>query len=116
MIKIFIATFFIAELIIAITVISKIYRLNKCINALNEFIVETQPLIGTLFVGIRELFEEFNQNIIKVKELITKKRQEYLLKTIKTSLIYCCIFFLKGKYKKTVLVYQIIREFYEGWN
>lgn len=115
MIKIFFATFFIAELIIAIAIISKIYQLDKCVNKLNKLVVANKEQVRILFVDFRLLFEYFNKSITRIKEVIAQKRQEYLISALKTSIIYGSLFFLKGKYKKTVLAYQLIREFYEGF-
>lgn len=114
MIKIFFVTFFIAELIIAITVILKIYNLNKEVNRLNDFILTNQNKVKTFFVDTSLLIEDFRITVLEVKSLISRKRQEYLAKIIKTILIYTSFFFLKGKYKRTILAYQIAREIFEG--
>lgn len=115
MIKIFFITFFIAELIIALTLISKIYKLDKCVNSLNNLVLANQEQVRTLFVDFRLLFEYFNKSINKIKAIIVQKREEYILKAMKTALIYGGFFLLKGKYKKTILAYQVIKEFYEGF-
>ena len=115
MIKIFFVTFFTAELIIAMAVILRIYKLDKAVNNWNNLILANQNKIKAGFMDFRFLLEEFNNSFIQFKEFIRQKRQEYLLKSLKTSIIYGSIFLLKGKYKKSVLAYQVIKEIYEGF-
>lgn len=115
MLKIFFATFFIAELIIATAVISKIYKLDKCVNNWNNIILANQDNIRIGLVDIRLWLEEFSQKILELKDFIKRKREEYFIKTLKTSLIYSSFFLLRGKYQKTILAYQVIKEIYEGF-
>jgi len=116
MLKIFFITFFAAELIIAIAVILKIYNFNKCVNNLNNLIMNNQNRIRMGFIDIRLFLEYFSTSIAEVRALIANKRREYLAKVIETTLIYSSLFFLKGKYKKTILACQIAKEIYEGIN
>jgi len=116
MIKIFFATFFIAELIIAIAVIVKIRQLDKCVNSLNVLVSSNKYKI---IEGIRDfkwVLVEFVYNFNKIRTLIHQKKEEYFLKVLKTLLIYTCIFLLKGKYKKSVLAYQLVNEIYSGFS
>lgn len=115
MIKIFFVTFFTAELIIAISVILKIYQFDKAVNNWNSLILANQNKIKVTFMDFRFLLEEFNNSFNKFKEFIKQKRQEYLFNSLKTSIIYGSIFLLKGKYKKSILAYQVIKEIYEGF-
>jgi len=46
---------------------------------------------------------------------IVQKREEYLINILKTSLMYGSIFMLKGKYKKSVFAFQLVKEIYEGF-
>lgn len=115
MIKIFFATFFIAELIIATAIILKIYQFNNYINQCNTLVLANQGKIQEYFAIFRLLIKYFANNLIKINEIIKLKRQEYLLKFIETSVMYGGILLLKGKYKKTVLAYQLIKEIYEGF-
>ena len=114
MIKIFFITFFIAELIIAFAVILKLYKLDRCVVALNEAVLHYQPKIRFGLIELREIIITFRKNINLCIGLIKRKRQEYVFTALKTSLIYLSIFLLKGKYKKTVFAYQLLSEIYEG--
>jgi len=114
MIKIFFATFFIAELIIAIAVIVKIRQLDKCVNSLNHLISINQPKLRTVLKDFKWAVVEFINDFKKIRVLIQQKKEEYLLRILKTSLIYGCIFLMKGKYKKSIMAYQFISEIYSG--
>lgn len=114
MIKLFFATFFIAELIIAISLIFKIYQFNKRVNILNSKIKNNKYKIEIYLSDFRIFLEAFEEKIAEYKKLIREKRDEYSFKIIKTLLIYMSIFFLKGKYKKSVIVYQFLCEVYDG--
>lgn len=114
MLKIFFITFFIAELIIAIAVIFKIYNFDKYVNKLNDLVAGNQNKIKMGFMDIRLFLDDFSNTVTKFKVLISNKRKEYLAKIIETTIIYASLFFLKGKYKKMILTCQIAKEIFEG--
>lgn len=116
MIKLFFITFFIAELIIAISLILKIYNFDKCIRKLNDLILLNKNNIKSNFSDLHILMEEFAKSVIDVKTFIAEKRKEYTLNLIQTTLTYLGIFTLRGKYKKAILTYQLAKEFYEGFS
>ena len=115
MIKIFFATFFIAELIIAIAVIVKIRQLDKCVNSLNVLVLENKHKIRDGLKDFKWFIVDCVNNFNKLKSYFQRKKEEYLLSALKTSLIYSSILLLKGKYKKTVLAYQFLSEVYSGF-
>lgn len=115
MYKLFFATFFIAELIIALAIINKLHKTDKCVNALNETVCENKEKIRSNFEDIRMLIGTFNEQFARFKELIKQKRHEYLYTILKTVVAYCGIFLLKGKYKKAILAYQLATEIYESF-
>lgn len=115
MYKLFFATFFIAELIIAFAIINKLHKVDKSINALNETVCANKDKIHSYFVDIRKLLDTFNKEFVKFKGLIRQKRHEYLYAIVKTIVAYSGIFLLKGKYKKAVLAYQLATEIYESF-
>jgi len=114
MIKIFFATFFIAELIIALAIILKIHTFNKCVNNWNNAVLANQDKIRVGLCDFRQLMEDFSGGILWIKGLIRRKREEYIIRVLKNTLIYGGFFLLKGKYKKRILAYQLIKEIYEG--
>lgn len=115
MYKLFFATFFIAELIIALAIINKLQKANKCVNALNESVCAYKDKIRSSFADIRRLLDTFNKEFARFKGLIKQKRHEYLYTILKTVVAYCGIFLLKGKYKKAILAYQLATEIYESF-
>lgn len=114
LIKLFFITFFAAEMIIALALMHIIYHFDKKVNKFNDKILKTQKPIKDIFRSIRILIKSFNRAFLNFKEEVRKKREEYILKFLKTSLIYGGIFFLKGKYRKMIMGYEFIREIYEG--
>ena len=114
MIKFFIATIFIAELIIASSIILNIYRINRQVNNLNDSVFKYKSRIAKDFRCFKFLLKIFKNKIYKFKAIVKRKNEEYLLKIIKTTLIYGSFFALKGKYKKIILAYQIGKEIFEG--
>jgi hypothetical protein len=115
MIKIFFAVFFIAEMIIALAVILKIYQFDKKAIALNKAVLKSQINIRIIFHDIKSLLEDFNIGLLKLKELIRLKKEEYLIKISKRILIFIGFLSLKGKYKNMFFAYHVGKEIYEGF-
>lgn len=118
MIKIFFITFFISELIIALSVIFKIYEFDRCVNNYNSLIESNKDEIKNLLVDIRELLLSFTYGVERIKLIIKLKKQEYFFKILKDSLLYGGIFLLRGKwskYRNAFFSYQIIKDLYEGY-
>lgn len=118
MVKLFFITFFIAELIIAFSIIFKLYQWDKSVNRLNHLIAKNKIRIKFLFTDIRFVIEEFNKNFINLRILIKDRQQKYIMWVLKNTLIYSSVFLLRGKwrkYRKIILSYQIIKEFLEGF-
>ena len=113
MFKIFFIIIFIAELIIAVALIRKIWVFDKQVRAINDFLCVCKPDIESLLSSIRVLVAELFENIQEAKELIRQKKQEYIIKTVKNVIAYAAILFLRGKYKKPIIAYQFLSEIYE---
>lgn len=114
MFKLFFITFYIAELIIVFAVILKICAVDKKVREINDLVLANQNKIKTGMVGIRSLIENSAKSLINVKEIIKKKRQEYIVNFVKTISVYMAIFMLKGKYKKAFIAYQFAKEVVDG--
>jgi hypothetical protein len=115
MIKLFFATFFIAELIIALAVITKIRQFDKCVNSLNALVSDNKHKIRDGLKDFKWLLVDCVNSFNKMKSHIQRKKEEYLFSAMKTSLIYASIFLLKGKYKKSIIAYQFLSEVYSGF-
>lgn len=114
MFKLFFITFFIAELVITLWLITNIYAFDKKVRKWNELVLESKGKIKIAFVDIRSVLQEFTDGLAKLRDFIEQKKEEYMFRFLKTSLVYGSIFMLRGKYKKTVLAYQLVKEIYEG--
>ncbi len=113
---IFFIVIFIAELIIAAAVIVNICKFNVFVNRLNDKFSGHKAKIRYHFVDMRLELQKINTLILSLILLIKEKKEEYMLKTAKTFLIYTSLFMLRGRYKHTLLAYQIGKEIYEGIN
>lgn len=114
MVKIFFTTFFMAELIIAVSVIIKICEYDRRVKNWNCLILKNKEQLSVSIINFSLFLEDFSANILKIKNIIKQKRRMYLINFLKTFVTYFGIFALRGKYKKTILVYQLIKEIYEG--
>lgn len=115
MFKLFFITFFIAELVITLWLITNIYAFDKKVRKWNEAVLASRGKIQIAFVDIRSILQEFKDGLAKLREFIEQKKEEYIFRFLKTTLMYGSIFMLRGKYKKAVLAYQMGKEIYEGF-
>ncbi len=102
----FIATIFIAELIIAVTLILYIVRADRAVLKLNEQVEEYKPQIKAALEGIKEGIREINDKQEIVVEYLRKKRDQWLFKMLQTVLIYLLLFLFRGKCKKAASICQ----------
>lgn len=114
MFKIFFTVFFMAELVIAVSIIIKICEYNRRIKNWNNSLLENKYQIKNGMVNLCVFLRDFSDNIFKIKKALKLKRNEYLINFLKTIVAYFGIFILPGKYKKAILTYQLVKEIYEG--
>lgn len=114
MINIFIAIIFIAELIIAFALVLNIYKLNLYVLELNNSVSTFKSTIKSDFRYFRFLLRLTNNKVRKFSTFVKRTQDEYILKVLKTTLIYTSLLALKGRYRRIVLGYQIGREIFEG--
>lgn len=115
MFKFLFAIVFLSELVLASTAIIIIYRFNKQVNSWNNIVISNQKQIKNGFVDFCLFLEDFSSALIKIQEIIKRKRTYYLINFLKTFIAYYSIFTLKGKYKKAIITYQLAKEIYEGF-
>lgn len=113
MIKLFFITFFVAELIIALTVILKIYQFDRYVINCNKIVLGSKLKIRSGFFDLRYFMQEFNSEFKNIREIINRKKQQYMFNMLKSILIYGGFFMLKNKYKKAILAYQFVKEVYD---
>ena len=103
----FIATIFIAELIIAVTVINFLAKLDKKVNDLNCCVEAFNPLAETCLQYARCLTTTFRQNFDKFVSFVSHKRKQIFNKLLILIGIYIVLFLFRAKSKKYSNVYHI---------
>lgn len=102
----FIATIFIAELIIFSTLVFYIIKADKAVIELNKQVTEYKPQIQNALNGIKEAVIEISDKKDLLYEYLRKKRDQWIFKTIQTVLIYFLLFLFRGKCKKAAKICQ----------
>lgn len=104
----FIAIIFIAELIIACTVINYIVKADRAVCKYNECIKVFNPLVLTCMQYARCLVSAFNNSFEKFVVFIKKKQEQVVYKTILIIVIYTFLFLFKMKADKASKIYRLI--------
>lgn len=105
---IFITIIFIAELIIALTVIGWIVKADKKVRYYNDCVDAFNPLAETVLQYARCKVSEFNKSFGCVFEFIKKKKEQVIFKTIFMVSIYLILILFKLKMKKASKIYKLI--------
>lgn len=108
MIKIFIATFFIFEIIIAMAIIIKLYKFDKKVISLEKEVKSRREVLKALFLKLRETLVKANEKVLSVEKIARKKEREFRFGLIKQLIVFLGIFLLKDKYKKKILFLNIM--------
>ncbi len=103
----FIAIIFIAELIIAVTVINLISKLDKKVNDLNCCVEAFNPLAELWLQYARCLTTSFRQNFDKFVTFVRHKRKQIFNKLLILIGIYIILFLFKAKSKKYSNAYHL---------
>lgn len=111
----FIATILIAELIIAVTLICQINKLDKKVCELSEKVTEAQPKVEATLTQMKEGVAKLVDGVYKLCEFAKAKKQEYTISIIKNILIYLLLFLLKGKSKKYASAIQLVSALRDCW-
>ena len=99
-----IATIFIAELIIALTLISYILKADNYVIELDKQVVSVKPQIKAGLSGVREGVRIFKEKQGLFFEYVEKKRNQYIMKGVTTVLVYLLLFILKGRCKRAAAI------------
>ena len=94
---ILITVIFIAELIIALQLISLIMRADKKIRNINECVKTFNPLAKTCLEYVNCLTKMFNRNVENAIEFIKKQQKRVIYKAITTFAIYSILIFFRIK-------------------
>lgn len=113
----FIAIIFIAELIIAVSLINGIIRADRSVCALNNKIIQSKPEIQKILKQARECVSCLQESVNSVITFVKQKRQQVINRAIKTVLIYFILLTMKSRYKKlaTVCQYAVLaKDYWDG--
>lgn len=112
----FIATIFIAELIIALTLITYILKADKAVQDLRKEIIFRKPQIKAVLLGVREGIHIVREKQGLLFEIVKQKRNQYLISLAKMILVYLLLFIIKGKCKKAASICQGILLVKDVWD
>lgn len=112
----FIATIFIAELIIALTLIAYIVKADRAVKSLHKEAVALKPQIKAGLLGIREGVHIVKEKQSWLFEVIRQKRNQYVISAIKTVLVYLLLIIIKGRCKKAAAVCQTLLVVKDVWD
>lgn len=111
-----IAIIFIAEMIIALTLINYIVKADKAVIKLKADVSYLIPQIKAGLDGLKEAVHIIKEKQLWFFEYLEKKRNQYIINAIKTILMYLLLFLLKGKSKKAVSICNGIILVKELWD
>lgn len=113
----FIAIIFIAELIIAFSLIYFIVKADKKVCLLTDTVIQSRGDIKSVLNNINTVIKGLKDKINAAIHFLVKKKQDYTMNIIKNILLYSLLFILKGKYKKAASICNIIvmaKDWYDG--
>lgn len=114
----FIATIFIAELIIVWTLISNIVKADKAIKKLHKDVVALRPQLSKVLVGFRGGIHIAKEKKDKFIEVVNKKSNRYIASILISGALYLALFIVRRKSKKVAQVVQsllIAKEVWDGF-
>ena len=111
-----IAIVLIAELIIAITVICLINKLDKKVLMLNERVTSIRPQIKGALDKMKNGVEQLVKGVHTLCKYAEIKKHEYTVAIVRNILIYLLLFTLKGRSKKCVSAMQLAVVLQHCWD
>jgi|GEM_PF-1222838 len=104
----FIATIFIAQLIIAGAVSAFIIKADKKVCIINDKVVKFMP---ALEVNLREAYDvvrNLKKTLYTILCIVDRKKQLFKLKLIKTFILYAVLICCKGRFKRAASVFNML--------
>ncbi len=108
-----IATVFIAELIIALTLVFFINKADRAIVKCNEVVIEKQKELDKTLKELKSCVTNFGVYYNCMLASVKKKRNQFRINMLKNILMYLSLFLLKGKYKKLAATVQFAVLFHD---
>ena len=113
---ILISVVFVAELIIAITIIQNLIRLDKVIINLNDTFIETKGSIKDVCVLARKISEQWQILAQGFVDRTTEESEEFLYKKLSKVLVSLLVLSLNFKFVNKIRKSRITRTFAKGWS
>ncbi len=99
---------FIAELIIAITIVRFLWETDKKVRKINKRVTEIRPEILEGLKKFRQNIHILEKWVNCVIKFVERKKEEYTVRIIKTILIYALIFLLEIQFRKRKNLSKIV--------
>lgn len=115
----FIATIFIAEIIIVWTLLSHIIKADKAVKTLQKEVIELKPQLQEALSGTRSGIRLIKDKKDKLFDIIDKKRNRVLISAVISGILYLAIFIIKRKSQKIAKIFQgvlIAKELWESFS
>ena len=113
---ILISVVFVAELIIAITIIQNLIRLDKVIINLNDTFIETKGSIKDVCVLARKISEQWQILAQGFVDRTKEESEEFLYKKLSKVLVSLLVLSLNFKFVNKIRKSRITRTFAKGWS
>ena len=113
---ILISVVFIAELIIVITIIQNLIRLDKVIINFNDTFIETKSSIKDVCILVRKISEQWQ---ILAQDFVDKTKEEseeFLYKKLSKILVGLLVLNLNFKFVNKIRKSRISKAFAKGWS
>ena len=114
----FIATIFIAELIIVWTLISHIVKADRAVKKMQKDVIALKLQLSKALVGLRSSIHLAKEKKDVFIEVINKKSNRYIASILVSSALYLTLFFFRRKSKKVAQVVQgllVAKELWDGF-
>jgi len=111
--KFFIGIVFIAELIIALTVVVYLCKADRAVLRANKYLDKNKKDLKELLVLIKELISMFP--ISQIKDAFYLKKHKFIFSTSKRAFVSVCSTLFKMKYRKILIAYRLLVMFYETY-
>lgn len=111
--KFFIGIVFIAELIIALTVVVYLCKADRAVLRANKYLDKNKKDLKELLVLIKELISMFP--ISQIKDAFYSKKHKFIFSTSKRAFVSVCSTLFKMKYRKILIAYRLLVMFYETY-
>lgn len=113
----FIAVIFIAELIIAVSLVVLIIKADKKVLQINSEVTQIKPKLRKGLEDFKDIIHMLKDKQILLFDLIRRKRNQYVMNIVKSILFYVLLFLLKGKCKKAASICNgilLVKDIWDG--